>query len=128
MASEAQQLPAKPALQEGESFAVTASTLPAGSRQLVFDTAGMVEPNPLCAELPVFNLQPFLAAQDRGSPELQRLCQAMAQCMLATSALVIRDPRVDSADNERFLSLMERCALVRTECLQRLSCGWKSLA
>ena len=112
MASEVQQLSAKSTLQEGECLAVSASAVPTGSRQLVFDAAGMVEPNPLCPELPVFNLQPYLAAQDRGSPELQRLYQAMAECMLATSALVIRDPRVDSADNERFLSLMERCAAV----------------
>ncbi len=69
-----------------------AASSPSPGAQLFVD--GM-EPNPLCPELPVFHLQPYLAASDRGSPELQRLCQAMAQCLCRTSALVVQDPRVD---------------------------------
>ncbi len=65
-----------------------------------------MEPNPLCPALPVFDLAPFLSAPD--SPEAARLCAALAACLRACSALVVRDPRVDNADNEAFLSLMER--------------------
>ena len=54
-----------------------------------------MEPNPLCPDLPVFDLQSYLEASDRDTPELQRLCQAMALCLRNTSALVVRDPRVD---------------------------------
>jgi hypothetical protein len=67
-----------------------------------------MEPNPLCAQLPVFDLAVFLGAQDKGAPEVQRLCSALAACLRHSSALVVRDPRVDTADNEAFLSLLER--------------------
>ncbi|KAL4430971.1 hypothetical protein ABPG75_006227 [Micractinium tetrahymenae] len=65
-----------------------------------------MEPNPLCKALPVFDLRAFLAAPD--SPGAARLCAALAACLRSCSALVVRDPRVDTADNEGFLSLMER--------------------
>lgn len=65
-----------------------------------------MEPNPLCPALPVFDLAPFLAAPD--APEAARLCAALAACLRAASALVVRDPRVHTADNDAFLSLMER--------------------
>lgn len=53
-----------------------------------------MEPNPLCATLPVFDLSAFLGAPDKGSPEVQRLCAALAACLQQSSALVVRDPRV----------------------------------
>ena len=62
-----------------------------------------MEPNPLCAQLPVFDLSLFLSAADRGASDVQRLCAALASCLQRSSALVVRDPRVDTADNERFL-------------------------
>lgn len=65
-----------------------------------------MEPNPLCSALPVFDLGAFLAAP--GSPEAARLCAALAACLRSCSALVVRDPRVDTADNAAFLDLMER--------------------
>ncbi|GAB4817628.1 hypothetical protein N2152v2_004674 [Parachlorella kessleri] len=89
-----------------EAVSVTASAAPSPPEALVFVEGGM-EPNTLCPDLPVFDLQRYLEASDRATPELQRLCEAMAQCLRNTSALVVRDPRVDSADNERFLSLVE---------------------
>lgn len=67
-----------------------------------------MEPNPLCTQLPVFDLSAFLSARDRGAPEAQRLCAALAACLQQCSALVVRDPRVDTRDNEAFLDLMER--------------------
>ncbi|EFN59425.1 hypothetical protein CHLNCDRAFT_19374 [Chlorella variabilis] len=67
-----------------------------------------MEPNPLCAQLPVFDLAVFLGAADKGAPEVQRLCAALAACLQQSSALVVRDPRVDTADNDAFLSLLER--------------------
>ena len=73
---------------------VTASAAPSQPEALVFSEGGM-EPNPLCPDLPVFDLQSYLEASDRDTPELQRLCQAMALCLRNTSALVVRDPRVD---------------------------------
>lgn len=65
-----------------------------------------MEPNPLCESLPVFDLGVFLS--DPGSPEAARLCTALADCLRLSSALVVRDPRVDTSDNDGFLSLMER--------------------
>lgn len=49
-------------------------------------------PNPHCPELPVFDLAHYLRAAptERESPELRRLCSAMADCLRTTSALVIR--------------------------------------
>ena len=41
-------------------------------------------------ELPVFDLGRYLSAEDRSAPELQRLCRSMAECLRATSALVVR--------------------------------------
>jgi hypothetical protein len=67
-----------------------------------------MQPNPLCEQLPVFDLAAFLGAPDRGAPEVQRLCSALAACLQHSSALVVRDPRVDTGDNEGFLGLMER--------------------
>ncbi len=65
-------------------------------------------PNPHCPELPVFDLSVYLSSPDRGAPGLQRLCARMAECLSDTGALVVRDPRVETRDNEVFLSLMER--------------------
>lgn len=67
-----------------------------------------MEPNPLCAQLPVFDLSAFLNASNNAAPEVHRLCAALAACLRQSSALVVRDPRVDTRDNETFLSLLER--------------------
>lgn len=67
-----------------------------------------MKPNPLCTQLPVFDLSVFLNAPDKDAPEVQRLCAALAACLQQSSALVVRDPRVDTFDNEGFLDLMER--------------------
>ncbi|KDD73684.1 hypothetical protein H632_c1930p1 [Helicosporidium sp. ATCC 50920] len=67
-----------------------------------------MEVNPLCPQLPIFDLGAYLSASERSSPDMVALCEALARCLHETSALVIRDPRVHEADNKRFLSTMER--------------------
>ena len=57
-------------------------------------------------ELPLFDLAPFLEAPE--SRQARELCAALAACLHETSALVVRDPRVDSRLNDSFLDLMER--------------------
>lgn len=89
---------------QGPAFNLTAQAAPGGSAWTA--TPGL-SPNPHCAELPVVDLSLFLGAADPALPEVQRLCEAVAVCLRDSSALVVRDPRVDPADNGRFLSLME---------------------
>lgn len=66
------------------------------------------EPNAFCAALPTFNLQSYLEAVNKGDVQLMELCRALADCLKQTGSLVVRDPRVDGALNDKFLSLMER--------------------
>lgn len=68
-----------------------------------------MEINPYCSELPVFNLESYLRDRSQGrlTTAVIQLCRAVADCLAASGALVIKDPRVDSADNDRFISLME---------------------
>ncbi|KAG8462664.1 hypothetical protein KFE25_004640 [Diacronema lutheri] len=58
------------------------------------------------AALTPIDLEPFLL--DPRSPAAQAACDALADTLVATSALVVRDPRVSSAQNDTFLSLLER--------------------
>ena len=81
-------------------------------------------------QLPVFDLTPYLAGGDDGRPAAQsgqsgqseqsgqltpaheeavrsQLCREVAACFKHTGALVVRDPRVDSRHNARFLDVME---------------------
>lgn len=67
-----------------------------------------IEPNPLCPALPVFNLETFLNSGGDSTPDITNLCAALSSCLREAGALVVRDPRVDHSENERFLSLMER--------------------
>ncbi|KAK2077909.1 hypothetical protein QBZ16_003777 [Prototheca wickerhamii] len=62
-----------------------------------------MEANPLCPQLPVFDLDVFLR-QPEGS---QQLCEALSRCLLEASALVVRDPRIDQAASDAFLDMME---------------------
>ena len=89
--------------------ATVAPAAPAPAAPPLTYVPGM-EPNPLCEALPVFRLDALLRPTGAGplGADAQRLCAAAAECMCSTSALVVRDPRVDSAQNEAFLSLMER--------------------
>lgn len=67
-----------------------------------------MEPNPYCAALPVFKLNSYLDDNARDTQGVQRLCEAVATCLKDAGALVIRDPRVDSSENDHFIDLMER--------------------
>ena len=62
-----------------------------------------MEANPLCPQLPVFDLDVFLR-EPEGS---QQLCEALSRCLLEASALVVRDPRIDQAASDAFLDMME---------------------
>ena len=58
---------------------------------------------------PVFDMSAYLA-QRGGDPsrDVLSVCRGMAEFLHKTGFLVIRDPRVSSADNEAFLGLMQR--------------------
>lgn len=65
-------------------------------------------------ELPVIDLEEYLLARggleengDAGQ-EFLALCQEVANCLRDTGALVIRDPRCTTEDNDRFLDMMEK--------------------
>eukprot|EP00891_Asterochloris_glomerata_P002047 jgi/Astpho2/2047/Aster-00543 len=60
---------------------------------------------------PVFDLEPFLKAQQQASAlsaELMQYCQSVAETLRATGCLLVRDPRVQVQDNLSFLNMMER--------------------
>lgn len=86
-------------------------------------------------ELPVIDLEPFLkwrasqrsegelpvslpggysngivdgVGSELGGDELRLNCAKVAACLRETGALVIRDPRCSTEDNDRFLDMMER--------------------
>lgn len=65
-----------------------------------------MEQNPVCPALPVFNIASFL--ENKNSETVTPLCKSVAQCLRETGALVIRDPRVDTAHNDKFIDLMEK--------------------
>jgi hypothetical protein len=60
--------------------------------------------------LPVFDLAACLDSSDASlsSSALAPFCEAVARCLEQTGCLVVRDPRVGSAEADRFLDLMER--------------------
>lgn len=62
-----------------------------------------MEPNPLCPDLPIFDLGTYLTDPSACQP----LCQALAACLHTASAVVVRDPRVDEDASEAFLDQME---------------------
>ena len=88
-----------------------------------------MEPNTLCAALPVFDLGVFLAAPD--SPEAARLCAALAECLKASSTLVVRccgrAGRQAGRGGRRCISWQRCWAFVRTDvparCASPCSCG-----
>ncbi|EFJ50218.1 hypothetical protein VOLCADRAFT_80362 [Volvox carteri f. nagariensis] len=56
--------------------------------------------------LPVFDLT---AAVDKNPDEADpELCASIARCLHETGCLIVRDPRVPAAHNDRFLDLLER--------------------
>ena len=61
------------------------------------------------AALPVFDLTNCLeASSSLGSSDLALFCEEVAACLERTGCLVVRDPRVGTAEADRFLDLMER--------------------
>ena len=63
------------------------------------------------SSLPVFDLGPYLDSTTTLNITLDgnvlELCENIASCLKETSCLVVRDPRVDAAANDRFLNTME---------------------
>lgn len=78
--------------QAGCSSPSTANTRRRCTECLLLSTAG--------PDLPVFDLQRFLAAEDKAAPDLQRLCRSMAECLRATSALVVRSNHCAPPDGQ----------------------------
>jgi hypothetical protein len=70
-------------------------------------------------ELPVIDLAPYLqllnaedaqVSSSSGCSDidaLNSLCSRVANCLKEAGALVVRDPRCSSKDNDRFLDMME---------------------
>lgn len=70
-------------------------------------------------ELPVIDLAPYLqllnaedaqVSSSSGCSDidaLNSLCSRIANCLKEAGALVVRDPRCSSKDNDRFLDMME---------------------
>lgn len=55
--------------------------------------------------LNVIDLGPFLGSGSSGevTAEVRADCSRIADCLHSTGALVVRDPRVSMADNDRFV-------------------------
>jgi len=66
-------------------------------------------------ELSVIDLEPYLTHSDHTTEEIHRHCKAISDCLRDTGAVIIRDPRVNLQDNERFLNLMEQYFAQPTE-------------
>jgi isopenicillin N synthase-like dioxygenase len=58
--------------------------------------------------LPVFELEPFLKEGEDISEQTRDTCAKMAEFLRETGVLIVRDPRVSSADNDVFIDMMER--------------------
>lgn len=58
--------------------------------------------------IPVFDLAPFLQSPIWEDPENQAICEKLASCLRDTGCIIVRDPRVGTADSEGFLDLMEQ--------------------
>ena len=74
-----------------------------------------MEDNPLQPQLPVFDLSSYLGVEGNADTEkvpqalsVLELCRCMTECLRETGVLVVRDPRVDASNNDRFLNTMER--------------------
>ena len=75
-----------------------------------------VEANPHCPALPVFNLESYLNSDsDNTDEDVAQLCLALAASLCQSGALVVRDFRVDTSQNELFLDLLERYFSQSTE-------------
>lgn len=57
-----------------------------------------------------FDMASFLALPSAAQPDAALLarCREMSAFIAATGVLVVRDPRVSSADNDKFLRMMQR--------------------
>ena len=55
-------------------------------------------------ELKVFDLTPYLFSF---SKESEDICKELAQCMIDTGVVIVRDPRVDMESNDKFIQMME---------------------
>ena len=58
--------------------------------------------------LPLFDLSRFLDRDGSSGEESRQFCQDMADCLAQTGCLIVRDPRVGTAEADCFLDLMER--------------------
>ena len=67
--------------------------------------------------LPVLDIGPFLDRQT--SEDCEALCTAVAEALVNTGCLVVRDPRVGADQSETFLDQMERYFSQPTAAKQR---------
>ena len=58
-------------------------------------------------DLPVVDLGVFLHAKSVDSEAVRDACRCVAETLALTGVLVVRDPRVSSADNSAFIDMME---------------------
>lgn len=73
--------------------------------------------------LPVFDFAGFLSSGGQSELEPQELenCKQLAECLRQTGILIVRDPRVQESDNNKFIDLM-----VNVQCVDRT--GWNARA
>lgn len=67
-------------------------------------TAGVPDIGGEC--LPVIDLMDFL--RSGSDPAALDACRQVAACLRDTGAAIVRDPRVNEADNSRFVDMMVR--------------------
>jgi hypothetical protein len=54
----------------------------------------------------IIDISPYL--KDKSSPESGAAIKLLTQTLRETSCLIIKDPRVKEADNEKFVDMMEK--------------------
>ena len=59
-------------------------------------------------DVPVIDLGVWLNRSSSDDSSVKQLAETVADCLRTTGALIVRDPRVSEADNNRFLDMFER--------------------
>ncbi|KAF5782649.1 putative non-heme dioxygenase domain-containing protein [Helianthus annuus] len=66
-------------------------------------------------EIPVIDLTLYMDAasgkfncDERLHPELETVCSEVSRILKETGALLVRDPRCSTEDNDRFIDMMEK--------------------
>ena len=86
-----------------------------GAREPIVDIQASSAQQDVAPSLPAFDLSEFLAARNGPLAEQNRFCEDVASCLQQTGCLIVRDPRVGTAQSDCFLDMMERYFSQSTE-------------